>query len=176
MRVVAGIAKGRRLITPDGVVTRPTTDRVRESLFNALYSLDDAVDGARVLDLFAGSGALGIEALSRGAASVTFVERDWRALTALEHNLRSTQFDDRATIVRRDAIDWIIHAPGLFDLALCDPPYDFDGWSGLVADLPAPLAVLESDRALDTFEGWDVVRTRRYGGTVVSIIRRRATA
>jgi 16S rRNA (guanine966-N2)-methyltransferase len=175
MRVVAGVAKGRKLTAPDGDRTRPTSDRVREAIFNALFSLDDAVTDARVVDLFAGTGALGIEALSRGATSVTFVERDRRALAALEHNLSHTALGAQATVVRADALDWLAAVADGFDLALCDPPYDFAAWSELLARLPSPLAVLESDRPLDTFEGWEVVRTRRYGGTVVSIVRRRGS-
>ena len=93
MRVVAGSARGRRLQTPPGLDVRPTTDRVREATFNALGSMG-VVDGARVLDLFAGSGALGIEALSRGAEHVTFVDTSPRALEAVRANLAGCGLDD----------------------------------------------------------------------------------
>ena len=96
MRVVAGEARGRRLVAPEGSKTRPTLDRVRESMFNSLGSLD-AVDGARVLDLFAGSGALGIEALSRGATSCVFVDHGRDARNAISVNLETTGFLDRST-------------------------------------------------------------------------------
>jgi 16S rRNA (guanine966-N2)-methyltransferase len=176
MRVVAGSARGRKLIAPDGAATRPTTDRVREAVFNALYSLDDAVGDARVLDLFAGTGALGIEALSRGAASATFVERDRAALAALEQNLERTGLVAQACVVRADAMEWLQRDTGEFDLALCDPPYGFESWDTVLELLPAPLAVLESDRDIEPGDGWHVVRARRYGATVVSIVRRRTPA
>src|SRR5688500_8528533 len=113
MRVVAGNAKGRPLVAPDGAETRPTGDRVRESVFNALYSLGDPVDGARVLDLYAGSGALGIEALSRGATSATFVDRSHRATVVIERNLQGTgTAGDGTTVVRAEVLDWLARAPG----------------------------------------------------------------
>jgi 16S rRNA (guanine966-N2)-methyltransferase len=184
MRVVAGTAKGRPLASPAGDATRPTSDRVREALFNALYSLD-AVEGARVLDLFGGSGALGIEALSRGAAAATFVESGRPALAAIEHNVGQLGFSDRATVVRADALDWLARSPGKYDLVLCDPPYAFAAWPELlralehvvVSGAPNPgVVVLESDREVDVGAAWEVIRTRRYGGTVVAIVRRRQPA
>src|SRR3954453_13290953 len=102
MRVVAGTARGRRLVAPPGRDTRPTSDRVRESVFNVLHSLG-AIDGASVVDLFAGSGALGIEALSRGAAHCTFVEPAPAAVTAIRTNLTTAGVAERATIETRTA-------------------------------------------------------------------------
>lgn len=173
MRVVAGTARGRRLVTPPGTDTRPTTDKVREGMFNSLHSLG-AVTGARVLDLFAGSGALGIEALSRGARHCTFVERARPALAALRTNLAATGLDDRADVVATDAASFLARrrAGTHFDLALLDPPYAFDDWADLLAGLPATLAVCELDRELDPPAGWSAIRTRRYGGTVVVFARR----
>jgi 16S rRNA (guanine966-N2)-methyltransferase len=173
VRVVAGTAKGRRLAAPPGQSTRPTADRVREASFNALGSLD-AVVGASVLDLFAGSGALGIEALSRGAATATFVDDDPRALGVVRANLESTGLADRATVVRADATRFVAAGDQSFDLALLDPPYAFDddAWKRLLDVLPAPLAVLESGREVVPPEGWEVLRAKRYGSTVVSIARR----
>ncbi len=180
MRIVAGIARGRKLIAPEGTDTRPTGDRVREAIFNALYSLDDAIAGASVVDLFAGTGALGLEALSRGAAQVTFVERSAKALRALEANIASTGADRAAIqVARADALDWLQRVPSevSFDVALLDPPYDFDAWPELLAALRVSLAVIESDREvmsdLGEHAGWDLIRHRRYGGTVVTMIRRR---
>jgi 16S rRNA (guanine966-N2)-methyltransferase len=170
--VVAGSAKGRRLVAPDGLDTRPTSDRVRESIFNALYSLD-AVDDVTVLDLFAGSGALGIEALSRGARHCTFVEPARPALAALRANLASTGLAAQATVVGTGAEAYLARRPEPVDLALCDPPYAFDGWPALFASLPAGLVVCESDRPIEPGQGWRVVRTRRYGGTVVTFGRPR---
>jgi 16S rRNA (guanine966-N2)-methyltransferase len=172
VRVVAGSAKGRRLVAPVGRDTRPTGDRVRESIFNALFSLD-AVDGVSVLDLFAGSGALGIEALSRGAAHCTFVEPARPALDALRANLVATGLAAQATVVTATAEAYLARRPDPVDVALCDPPYAFDGWPELLATLPAALVVCESDRPIDPGQGWRVVRTRRYGGTVVTFGRPR---
>src|SRR5438105_4260490 len=104
MRVIAGTAKGRRLQSPPGRQTRPTSDRVREAIFSSLESLG-AVKGAAVLDLFAGSGALGIEALSRGAAPATFVDEDARAVTVVRANLEAAGFT--ATVIRSDALRYL---------------------------------------------------------------------
>lgn len=180
MRVVAGTARGRTLIAPEGTTTRPTSDRVRESIFNALFSLD-AIDDARVLDLYAGSGALGIEALSRGAASATFVDRGRHALNAIRHNLRAAGFETSSTVVRADVLDWLRDASGEYDLILCDPPYDFAEWPALLESLERMLSdtgvvVLESDHEIDPGDAWVVIRSRRYGGTVVSIVHRRSAA
>ena len=114
----------------------PTSDRVREAIFDILFSLG-GVDGVQVADLFAGSGALGIEALSRGAASVTFVERDPRPLAAVRANLASVgladaERDGDATVVRADVDAWVATTASRYDLVLCDPPYDYDGWEALV--------------------------------------------
>jgi 16S rRNA (guanine966-N2)-methyltransferase len=168
MRVVAGIAKGRALAAPPGTDTRPTSDRVREAIFNALGSLD-AVVGARVLDLFAGSGALGIEALSRGAASATFVDTSAKAVDAVRANLESTGFE--GTVIRTDAFRY---DDGPFDLALLDPPYAItdEEWAWLLDHVQAPLVVLESDRTLDLGAAWEVLRSKRYGNTMVAIARR----
>jgi 16S rRNA (guanine966-N2)-methyltransferase len=142
---------------------------VREALFNALGSMG-AVDGATVLDLFAGSGALGIEALSRGAAAATFVDSDAAALACIRANLATSGLDDRATVVRADAVGWLAGAPP-HDLALLDPPYRFDRWPELLGAVAADLVVIESDRPVDLPEGWEVVRDRRYGSTVVRVAR-----
>jgi 16S rRNA (guanine966-N2)-methyltransferase len=167
------------LVAPEGSDTRPTLDRVREAMFNALVSLD-AVDGARVLDLYAGSGALGIEALSRGAAHATFVDTDRAARCAVEQNLEATGLDDRADVV---AIDGLTHLRRLvdagsdaYDLVLLDPPYAIDdgAWVGLLelvgAVAPAAVVVAESDREVPLPPGWHALRTKRYGGTLVSVL------
>lgn len=117
VRVVAGAFKARRLRAPRGRDTRPTADRVREALFSMLGD----VEGLRVLDLFAGSGALAIEAASRGAGPVTLVETDLRALRAIRHNLAAVGLD--AEVVRRDALSYLGSGPGPFDLVFLDPPY-----------------------------------------------------
>ena len=175
MRVVAGSVRGRRISAPPGTDTRPTTDRVREAMFNALGSLG-AVDGAVVADLFAGSGALGIEALSRGAASAHFVEADRRAVAVIEENLSTLGLDDRGVVLRRPVEAALDELPVPLDLVLADPPYAFDGWAALLTDLATRLAedglvVIESGRAVDLPPGWERVRERTYGGTVVLFAR-----
>lgn len=177
MRVVAGSARGRRLSAPGGSTTRPTTDRVREATFNALGSMG-AIEGARVVDPFAGSGALGIEALSRGAAHCTFVERERAGRVVVEANLAATGLGDRAEVVGGDALVHLAHTHATFDLALLDPPHDAADWPTLLAVLGPRLAsdavvVVESDHPIvDPTDGgpWSVMREKRYGGTVVQMI------
>jgi 16S rRNA (guanine966-N2)-methyltransferase len=172
---VAGEAGGLRLGAPPGTGTRPTSDRVREAVFNALDSLG-AVDDAVVADLFAGSGALGIEALSRGAASAAFVDADRAAVQAIEANLAHTGLADRARVVRGDVVDFLAGAPGPFDLMLIDPPYERNDWPELLAGAvsclsPDGVIVAESDREVEPPEGGHTTRIRRYGGTVVTFLR-----
>jgi len=133
-----------------------------------------ALDGARVLDLFAGSGALGIEALSRGADHAVFVERDAAARRAIEANLAATGLAGRARLVGGTAEAFLRATTERFDLALVDPPYTYEDWRSLLSALARVLdgpAVLESDRPIAVPDGWDVEREKRYGGTLVTIIR-----
>jgi 16S rRNA (guanine966-N2)-methyltransferase len=174
MRVVAGVARGLRLVAPEGEGTRPTSDRVREATFNALGSMG-ALEGATVLDLFAGSGALGIEALSRGAGDTTFVETDRAALRAVRANLETTRLGDLAEVVAQPAEGFLAAAlteGRHWDVALLDPPYDFDGWDELLSSLPADLAVIESDRPVALPPGWELRRQKRYGRTYVTVLAR----
>ena len=168
VRVVAGTARGRRLVAPKGVEVRPTSDRVREATFNSLASVG-ALAGARVLDLFAGSGALGIEALSRGAEHATFVDSSRAAVMAIEENLATCGLGDRATVVRSQAAEHLRRAPGPYDLALLDPPYASDDWQRLLSEVRAAVLVVESDREIEQPPHVEVRRVRRYGGTVVTI-------
>ncbi|HEY9557112.1 MAG TPA: 16S rRNA (guanine(966)-N(2))-methyltransferase RsmD [Acidimicrobiales bacterium] len=175
MRVISGLARGRRLVAPEGDSTRPTPDRVREATFNALGSLGAVVDAA-VIDLFAGSGAMGIEALSRGAAHVTFVDRDRAAIRAIEANLAACDLAERATVVST-GVERFLSGLGpdqRWDLALIDPPYahDADAWLDLLDALPVDLAVLESDRPVEPPFGWEVLRAKRYSATHVVIAER----
>jgi 16S rRNA (guanine966-N2)-methyltransferase len=172
MRVVAGSARGIRLVAPPGHSTRPTSDRAREATFNALGSLG-LVEGAAVLDLFAGSGAMGIEALSRGARRATFVDNDRTALESIRANLEVTKLASAATVIRADAPRFAAEDAAGFDVAVIDPPYSFDGWDALLAALLVPIVVIESDREIGAGTAWDVVRSRRYGSTVVTISRSR---
>jgi 16S rRNA (guanine966-N2)-methyltransferase len=172
MRVVGGSARGRRLVAPPGDTTRPTIDRVREAVINALWSRG-LVEGARVLDLFAGSGAMGVEALSRGAAHATFVDDDAQARKAVTANLRATGLADQAEVVADRAERFLARYAGPpYDLAFCDPPYVFDRWDELLAALPAPFVVTETPSALRLPAGWDEVRATRYGRTWVTFAQR----
>jgi len=170
MRVVAGELGGRRLVAPDGVTTRPTTDKVREALFNSLVA-HRIVDDAVVVDLFAGSGALGIEAISRGASRCIFVERDRGALAALRANLAALRIEERATVVTSDVMAWV---PGMrnVDLALIDPPYTFDAWPALLERLQVSYAVCEAPREVPPPAGWGTLRAKRYGRTWTTILAR----
>lgn len=146
MRVVAGTARGRRLVAPQGAGTRPTADRVREATFNALGSLG-VVEGATVVDLFAGSGALGIEALSRGAVACDFVESSAAACRMIAANLAKTKLSHLGRIHRLPVARFLAMAGkagatepagcGPFDLILMDPPYAVEGLDALLRDLAA---------------------------------------
>ena len=172
MRIVAGTAKGRALEGPKKDGIRPTSDRVRESIFDILGSLG-GVEELNIVDLFCGSGALGVEALSRGAASATFVDRDPDALAAVRENLRAVGLHDAdATFVRAELPAWL-HTPAAnqraFDLALCDPPYNFEDWGALLGALDAEMVVMESSSSVSIPDGWMVARERRYGSTIVTV-------
>ncbi len=169
MRVVAGELGGRRLVAPQGTSTRPTTDRVREAIFNSLGSAG-LLDGALVADLFAGSGAIGIEALSRGAERCVFVERDRAALRALDENLDTLGLDERSKVLSSDALS--VAASIDADIVFADPPYDFDEWDELLGRVTADLVVAESGRAVGAPPGWQVTREKKYGRTRVTFLER----
>jgi 16S rRNA (guanine966-N2)-methyltransferase len=173
VRVVAGEFGGRRLAMPPGRSTRPTADRVREALFSMLGD----VSGLRVLDLFAGSGALGIEALSRGGASATFVENDARAAATIRRNLDS--LGAQGEVSRRDALAFLASAEGYFDLVLADPPYDSAPLlAGALAErLPGVLSenariVTESDKRRPLELPFPLLRERTYGDVRIAIYGR----
>jgi 16S rRNA (guanine966-N2)-methyltransferase len=171
MRIVAGTAGGRKLVVPSGETTRPTSERVREAIFNSLYSID-AIEDASVLDLFAGSGALALEALSRGAARATLVETDRDALNAIYDNIEALGFDNETRVVPGEALGYLGRADS-HDLVLLDPPYGFDDWEVLLAAIDNGLAgaviVIESDREVVMPESWEIHRVKRYGSTVVTL-------
>lgn len=168
IRVIAGEFRSRRLKTPVGDKTRPTAERVREAWFNILQR---PVRSARVIDLFAGSGALGLEALSRGATTADFVETNRAALAALKANITTLKVTDRTTIHRVDALKFAeALRPGQYDVAFADPPYESDAPARLVALFRvAPFArVLSIEHAADRLIPGD--DTRRYGDTAVTFI------
>ncbi len=181
MRVVAGSARGLRLEAPRGTGTRPTPERVREGTFNALHSMGAVVD-ARVLDAFAGTGALGIEALSRGAGHCTFVEADRGARTVVEANLAATRLAGRASVYGGDARLHLARSSDEWNLVLLDPPHAGAEWPALLALVaphltPDAVVVVEADHPVvdDAVAGvpWRVLREKRYGGTVVQMISAR---
>jgi len=174
VRVVAGDLRGRRLVAPRGSVTRPTADRVREALFSILGD----VSGARVLDLYAGSGALGIEALSRGAAEATFVDSSEPAVNTIRQNLSNLGIE--ASVHRRDALTWLAGAAGgaPFDLVFADPPYDSAVCCGprLAERLPTVLTehaviVTESNKRAPLELPFPLLRERTYGDTRIAVHR-----
>jgi 16S rRNA (guanine966-N2)-methyltransferase len=176
VRIVAGRFGGRRLVAPPGRATRPTSDRVREALFATL----GPIDGARVLDLFAGSGALGIEALSRGAASAVLVERDPRAAAAVRANLEALDLGAPEAVVfagpARAALRAASQRADTYDLVFLDPPYRSAPELGreLSAALEPLLSgggrvVAESDRRAPLELSLPLVHERRYGDTLIRI-------
>ena len=171
MRVVAGDLRGRRIESPVDDATRPTTDKVREAVFNSLTSLG-AVEGAVVWDLFAGTGAMGIEALSRGAERCVFVENSKSALTVLRATIDALALGTRSRVVSGSAIGQSCDDA---DIVIADPPYGFDKWNELLERLGKCLVVAESGGTLPSIDNWDVLRERKYGRTVVTFLRRTST-
>ena len=194
MRIIAGEFRGRRLEAPKGQGTRPTTDRVRESLMSAIHSARGGFEGAVVLDAFAGSGGLGMEALSRGPAAAVFCERDREAASVIERNLRTLGLTrDRARLVRGDGLKRPPAPPagGRFDLVFLDPPYatapavvlefvrPLDASGFLTADT---LVCYEHDGADDEAveslaaeAGWAIASHRRFGDTAIDLMERLCT-
>jgi 16S rRNA (guanine(966)-N(2))-methyltransferase RsmD len=188
MRIITGSAGGIRLVMPRGAGdVRPTPDRVKGAIFN---SLGEAVIGARVLDLYAGSGALGIEALSRGAASATFVDVSRGCVKAIQQNLAAARVEDRATVLEGDVTRALrrVEVEPLFTLVLADPPYakqpgraspaqqllDNDDLAALTA--PDGWLVIEhyKNDALTPPAAWEFHRQQRHGDTLVSFFVRTA--
>jgi 16S rRNA (guanine966-N2)-methyltransferase len=177
MRIVAGSRKGHRIDAPKGVVTRPTGDRVRE----AVFSIVGPVEGAKVLDVFAGSGAMGLEALSRGAASGVFVERDREACRVISRNLEKLRLTG-AVVLNADAERTLREerARGRrYDLVLVDAPYDeWERWEKPLGELLPDLleedglAVVETAAATEPELALDLVTTRRYGSARITVFSR----
>ena len=168
LRIIAGEFKGRRLKTPTTDNVRPTSDRVREAWFSILQQ---SIPDARVLDLFAGSGALGFEALSRGAASVDFVENHQASLATIRENATTLQAEDRVTIHRSDALRFAERLqPGAYDVAFADPPYAGDeavALAGIFRETPFARVFSVEHSASQAIGGDD---TRRYGDTAITFL------
>ncbi len=179
MRVISGEARGTRLLTPDGLRTRPTTDRVKEGVFNALQF---DLPSRRVLDLFAGSGQMGIEALSRGAAHAVFVDASADAVKLIQENLKRTKLSDRAEVIHADYAAYLTSCGRKFDLAFLDPPYaekflenslrmiyEID----ILSDSGIIMCERPTEKQLDCdFDGLMCSKDYRYGKTLITIFRR----
>jgi 16S rRNA (guanine966-N2)-methyltransferase len=177
LRIIAGELGGRRIRSVERPGLRPTTDRVRESVFSMLGARID-FDGIDVLDLFAGTGALGIEALSRGARRCTFVEKDRRTAMLIEENLRELGLADRSAVSVRDALAFVGECDATFDLILADPPYAATTFDRLVHDVfsrgllrAGGLLLLEHSSAMQPrpAAGAQIVLTRAFGDTGVTL-------
>ena len=177
-RISGGVHRGRTLRTPPASGLRPTSERVRAALFSIIGA--EAVEGKRVADLYAGAGTLGLEALSRGAAWVSFVERNGRLCSAIRGHLGALGLDSQAEVRRGAVLRTVESLPGGYDLVMADPPYDSDELLGLVEALQSPrllnaggLAVLEhrSDDEEDyAFGRFSLRASRTYGDTGITIL------
>ena len=186
VRIVGGRLRGRKLEAPKGVGTRPTSDRVREALMSSVTDrLGTGLGGAVVLDLFAGSGALALEALSRGASHAVLIERDRAALKVIEANAAALGLTDKVTIIAGDALGPALaraRVLGPFTLLFCDPPYRIDqsrvatalaglGRSGSIAQGAAIAWEHGAGGAVPEPDGYAQERTYRYGDTAVTLLR-----
>lgn len=180
MRVISGTLKGRRLVAPAGKTTRPTADRIKESVFNILSG---RFPEKRVLDLFAGSGALGIEALSRGAACAVFVDQAKSALVSIRRNIRDLKLEDRTRVIQWDILNnlnCLLVTPETFDLVFMDPPYDTHALEPVLVTLTACKALAPDARIIIEHSIREplvypthkltLVDQRRFGKTIVSFI------
>ncbi len=187
LRIVAGRLGGRRIQAPPGKGTRPTSEKVRGALFNSLEQWL-ALDGARAVDLYAGSGALGIEALSRGAAHVTFVEDDHRTAASIRDNLKALEIPrEAAEVLPQKVLTWLRRAPAEppTDLVLLDPPYAAGEYEPVLAALvqwpglrAGALLVVETSKQLDlpVPPGLELLRSKRYGDTQLVFLRKLSPA
>lgn len=179
MRVITGKARGVALKTPNGMQTRPTTDRVKEALFS-IIQFD--IPGARVLDLFGGTGQLGIEALSRGATKAVFVDAGEEACKLIRHNLRLTKLEQEASVIRADYLDYLKRSKEKFDIIFLDPPYAevfLENALKLVTeiDILQTNGIIITERPLGKelpweFEGYTRSKDYKYGNTLLALYRK----
>ena len=176
MRVITGSARGRRLITPEGLDTRPTTDKVKEAICS---SLQFDFPGANVLDLFAGSGQMAIEALSRGARRATFIDADQRAIECIRQNVKNCRFADSSVILRSDAASFLQRNHEKFDIAFLDPPYRHDTLQQILPLLAENMQengiiVCEHEPECNlpqTILHFDLQKQKKYGKIIISVYR-----
>ena len=179
MRIISGRLRGKKLEAPKGMTTRPTTDKVKESMFNILQF---DLDGRRVLDLFAGTGQLGIEALSRGADHAVFVERRADAVRLIRENLKATEFSGQAGVVQGDALEFLAGRRERFDIILLDPPYEAGLLEAAIAhiakfDILSPHGIIVAEHPAEVTMPavqipYRLHRTYRYGKIAMTLYRR----
>lgn len=179
MRVIAGKAKGIQLNTPEGMLTRPTTDRVKEALFSIIQF---ELPGARVLDLFGGTGQLGIEALSRGASNAVFVDSRREACQLIRSNLKKTHLEGQATVVQSDYMEYLNRCTGFFQIVLLDPPYAEVFLENAIKkiteiDILQSGGIIVAERPLGKelpweFEGFTRSRDYKYGKIILTLYRK----
>ena len=176
MRIITGSARGRRLIAPEGIDTRPTSDVTKEAVFSAIHF---EVEGARMLDLFAGTGQMGLEAISRGAKSVTFVESGKASLAALRANILACGFTDQCKVMAMDAIGFLKLGGGEYDVVFMDPPYNqglAQAALPLVAQQMAPGGVIlcevdKQEKMPEEAGAFRLQKSRRYGKSMIYTYR-----
>ena len=178
LRVISGSARGKKLLCAEGRDIRPTLDRVKESIFNMIaFDIPDS----DVLDLFSGSGALGIEALSRGAKSALFVDNSSSSLEITKKNLEMTHLLDKATLVKQDALDFLKNTTHKFDIIFLDPPYESSIYEDIIHEIsqrgilkPSGILVIEADNVLTppfSCEPFKVHRDKKYGRVKILIMK-----
>ena len=178
MRVISGSARGKKLLCATGDDIRPTLDRVKESIFNMIaFNISDAT----VLDLFCGSGALGIEALSRGAKHAHFIDNNKASLNITKKNLDATRLNDNATVILSDALDFVKTTTLKFDIIFLDPPYASDIYGKILKEItkrnlltPSGLIVVEADKVLTPpfdYSPFELFREKNYGRVKILIMK-----
>lgn len=172
MRIITGTARGRKLVAPEGLDVRPTTEITKEAVFSALHF---ALPGAKFIDIFSGTGQMGLEAVSRGAASATFVENGKASLQALRENIHHCGFDEQCRVFAMDAKSFLQNTAEVYDIAFLDPPYQ----AGVLAEVltllaghmaPDGIIVCETDKQTPMPEragDFTMLKTRRYGKTMI---------
>ena len=177
--VISGSARGLKLISPDGIKTRPTLDRVKEALFSMLYPY---LNGSLILDLFAGSGALGIEALSRGADKSYFIDNSNEAITCINSNITAAKFNENSVVVKTDAIEFLKNSKQKFDIIFLDPPYAEGLYEVAIKMISENqilksdgLIVIEQDLELEPIKNFDqafeVFKEKKYGRVGITVLK-----